>query len=211
MRDSYRIFPVSLDDLCKVFDVEGKVSKYNPEFNNLNLLSSRQLLDEFKDYSIRDSKCLFNALFKAQEIYMNQHSVDITTIYSTSTLSLKIFRAKFLKVNIPVLKDNIDSFIRSGYYGGGTDYYKAYIKNAKYYDVNSLYSKAMSQPMPFEIIKYHNDLSNYNINDFFGFCLVEVSCPNSLWKPVLPYRHQGKTIYHSPNLVIGLAYILVKN
>jgi hypothetical protein len=49
-----------------------------------------------------------------------------------------------------------DHFIRKGYFGGGTDYYKQYITNAKYYDINSLYPAvaAMSKPMPYEFIQY---------------------------------------------------------
>lgn len=55
-KDSYRIFPCSLNDLCKVFNVPGKVSNYNLEFNNLDLLKSQDLplFKEFIDYSIQD-------------------------------------------------------------------------------------------------------------------------------------------------------------
>jgi hypothetical protein len=49
------------------------------------------------------------------------YGVDITTILSTSTqcatLSLKIFRAKFLDVEIPVLKRVEDTFLRESYLG----------------------------------------------------------------------------------------------
>jgi hypothetical protein len=62
---------------------------------------------------------------------------DITSIYSTSTLFLKINRTNFQDINIPTLKSSTDHFIRKGYFGGATDYYKAYIKNGKYYDINS--------------------------------------------------------------------------
>lgn len=40
-KDSYRIFPVSLNDLCKVFNVPGKLSSYNSEFNNIDLLKDK--------------------------------------------------------------------------------------------------------------------------------------------------------------------------
>jgi DNA polymerase type B, organellar and viral len=72
-------------------------------------------------------------------MYHEEFGIDITTILSTSTLSLKIFRKKFLDVEIPILSGWIDKFIRSGYFGGATDYYKAIGYNLKYYDVNSLY------------------------------------------------------------------------
>lgn len=193
--DSFRIFPVSLNDLCKNFGVEGKISKYNIEFNNLTLFNNPKLLKEFIDYSIQDSISLYKALEVAQKIYILNYNVDITTVYSTSTLSLKIYRANFQKVNIPTLKNSVDHFIRKGYFGGGTDYYNLYIKNGKYYDVNSLYPLAMCKDMPFELIKYHNNMSNINLSDFFGFILVQVYCPKNILKPILPYKHEGKTIY----------------
>ena len=193
-KDSYRIFPVSLDNLCKVFNVSGKISEYNPEFNQLSLFDNQDLFNQFKDYSLQDSLSLYSALVEAQNLYMKEYQIDITTIFSTSTLSLKIFRSSFLKVNIPILKGMEDSFIRKGYYGGATDYYKAKVTKAKYIDVNSLYPFAMCKPMPLDIKQFHHDLSNVKLDDFFGFALVEIDCPKDI-RPVLPYRVNGKTIF----------------
>jgi len=103
-KDSFRIFPVSLNDLCKIFGVDGKLSSYNIKFNNLNLFNNPELLKEFINYSIQDSTALYQALEQTQKIYMIDYQVDITTIYSTSTLSLKIYRNKFQEINIPTLK-----------------------------------------------------------------------------------------------------------
>jgi DNA polymerase type B, organellar and viral len=194
-RYSFRIFPVSLNDLCKNFGVDGKYSKYNIEFNNLQLFNNPKLLKEFIDYSIQDSISLYNSLEKAQQIYIIEYNVDITTIYSTSTLSLKIYRTNFQKINIPTLKNSVDNFIRKGYIGGATDYYKGYITNGKYYDINSLYPFAMSKPMPFEIIKFHNNMKYVNLSDFFGYCLAQIYCPKYILKPMLPYKYKDKTIF----------------
>ena len=76
---------------------------------------------------------------KARKLYLDLYKVDILTIYSTSTLSLKIFRTMFLSLEIPILSSVVDSFIRRSYFGGATDYYKAYVEKLYYYDVNSLY------------------------------------------------------------------------
>jgi hypothetical protein len=184
-----------LNDLCKNFGVEGKLSKYNPKFNNLNLFDNPDLLKEFINYSMQDSISLYNVLEQAQSFYIINYHVDITTIYSTSTLSLKIYRSNFQDTNIPTLKGNIDNFIRKGYFGGATDYYKAYIEKGKYYDVNSLYPYAMSNPMPLEIIKYYNDMSSINLENFFGYVLAQIYCPKNMIRPVLPYKYKGKTIY----------------
>ena len=193
--DSYRIFPLSLDDLCKMFKVEGKISKYDERFNSIDMFNDPKLLEEFKQYAVQDSSALFDALIKAQDLYFSMYSVDITSILSTSTLSLKIFRQMFLNVNIPILKESEEGFIRKGYFGGATDYYYAYCENAHYYDVNSLYPHAMKNLIPFKVIKFHKDLSNIKLENFFGFCLAKVTAPKDIEYPLLPYKHEGKTIF----------------
>jgi hypothetical protein len=45
------------------------------------------------------------------------------------------------------------------------------------------------------MIKHHRDLTNYNLNDFFGYCLAEINCPKNIKIPLLPYKYKGKTIY----------------
>jgi hypothetical protein len=117
--------------------------------------------------------------------------VDITSIYSTSTLSLKIFRVHFMKTiedSIMVLKPRLDNFIRKGYFGGATDYYKAYSSNLKYYDVNSLYPHVMMNDMPHEVIKHHRNMCDIKLEDLFGFFKVEVETPNDILKPMLPFK-----------------------
>jgi DNA polymerase type B, organellar and viral len=93
-KDSLRLFPVSLQELCNLFKVEGKLHIYNPEFNKISLFENNELLKNFIEYSKQDSISLLKALIKAQDIYLSEYSVDIASIWSTSTLSFKIFRQK---------------------------------------------------------------------------------------------------------------------
>ena len=128
-----------------------------------------------------------------------KYYIDLSDVVSTSSLSLKIFRSKFLDTNIPILNSVDDFFIRKSYIGGATDYYKLYGENLYYYDVNSLYPHAMLNPMPLSIIKKHEDLSGINLSNFFGFALAEIYCPGPtiIKNPVLPYKDEktGKTIF----------------
>lgn len=196
-KDSYRIFPCSLNDLCKVFNIPGKLSEYNPEFNNLNLLKDKnsQLFNDFINYAIQDSLSLYNALIQAQKIYFNNYGVDIVSIVSLPSLAMKIFRTKFLNCDIPIPSPMEDLFIRKSYYGGATDIYECYAKDLYYYDVNSLYPYAMCKPMPYEILEKGKNLSLNQLNNFFGFLEVEIECPDSILRPILPFRINGRTIY----------------
>ena len=193
--DSYRIFPVSLKELCKTFGGKGKLSKYKHKFNNFDVFKNENLLNEFKQYALQDSIALFDALIEAQKLYISQYNVDVTSILSSSTLSLKIFRQNFLDINIPILKGSEDNYIRTGYFGGHTDYYKAYITEGYYYDINSLYPFAMCKPMPHKLIKFYDNMTNIKLENFFGFCLAEITTPKNILKPLLPYKHEGKLIY----------------
>lgn len=200
-KDSIRLFPISLDKLCQMFNVKGKFTKYDPRFNDISLFNNSKLWSLFKNYALTDAISLYNALIEAQKIYYSLYKVDITTIFSSSTLSLKIFRSKFLNLSIPILSKDIDEFVKCGYYGGGTDYYKAYETNMKYYDVNSLYPKAMKNPMPLNLIKFHKNMDNIKLENFFGYIKVEVFCPSNMLKPVLPFKFEGKTIYPTGNWI----------
>ena len=99
------------------------------------------------------------------------------------------------KAEISVTHANLYSKLISGYYGGAVDYYKKYGKNLKYYDVNSLYPYAMTFPIPYEIINHYKNMDNIKLKDFFGFIKVEVYCPKTVTRPLLPYRLNGRTIY----------------
>jgi hypothetical protein len=128
-------------------------------------------------------------------MYLQKYNVDICSILSTSTLSLKIFRSKYLNVDIPILKRRDDTFIRKSYFGGATDYYQLKANNIYYYDVNSLYPFVMCKPIPFELIRKLKFFNGFNLKNFFGFLKVEVTCPKDIKVPVLPCKHQGKTIF----------------
>lgn len=56
----------------------------------------------------------------------------------------------------------------------------------------------MMKPMPFELIrkiKFNTYSSSFNLNNFFGYLKVEVTCPKDIKVPVLPCKYNGKTIF----------------
>lgn len=70
-KDSLRIFPVSLQELCSLFGVEGKLHNYNPLFNKISLFENKELLNKFIEYSKQDSISLLKALIKALKTPQN--------------------------------------------------------------------------------------------------------------------------------------------
>ena len=111
---------------------------------------------------------------------------------------MKIFRTNFMDTYIPKLKSSEDRFIRNSYFGGATDVYKAVCEKLHYIDVNSLYPFGMLKDMPLKLIKIIKNselLKDLNLDKFFGFLKVEVYCPNTVKRPMLPVKYNGKTIY----------------
>lgn len=86
---------MSLDKLCRMFAVNGKVIPYNNKFRNISFMNDLLLLNEFIKYSKQDARILLDALTIAQTIYFDKYKVDIESVYSTATLSLKIFRTNY--------------------------------------------------------------------------------------------------------------------
>jgi hypothetical protein len=61
-KDSLRIFPISLDKLCAMFGVEGKVTKYDIRFNDVSLFNSPRIWGLFKKYALQDAISLYKTL-----------------------------------------------------------------------------------------------------------------------------------------------------
>ena len=211
-KDSCRfaLRPVSLNQLCSVFGVKGKLDGgYNEEWNDYNILfdpKNVEMLEMFKQYALQDTSCLRSALIKARSQYGLDWDVDIVKNYSSSSLSLKIFRHNFMKSFkdfIVVLTQYQDSIIRPSYFGGATDYYKSYGENLHSLrdDVNSLYPYAMKNMMPYKLEGVYKTAAdapfdkNHPCWGKLGFIDVEVTCPSNLKIPLLPAKINNKTIF----------------
>ena len=197
-KDSQRIFNVSLKKLGVLW--ESDFSKDNPydvdKFNTISILDRPEDLKVFKEYSILDSVLLLDCMVKARSHYFDEFGVDIASIWSSSSLSMKIFRKKFLNVSIPTFNKGVDYFIRQAYFGGSNDHYLVRGENLYYYDVNSLYPKAMCNPIPLNLLKIHYSFNkNFNIEDFFGFIKCVIICPKKIETPILPYRDLSKGVH----------------
>lgn len=201
-KDSFRIFPFSLDTLCKMFSAPGKSGEYDvKEFNIYGFHNKPSIFNKFIVYASNDVIALQNALLLAQLKYLTLYNVDITTILSTASLAMKIYRSNFIPkdpldkitpISIPLLNSVQQSYIRKSYIGGSTDIYIRYAKDIYFYDINSLYPAVMKNPLPYKIIKYHTTIEN--LSDFYGFVYAKIECPANIM-PVLPHRINNKVMH----------------
>ena len=171
------------------------MSKYNPAFNTIDLFEDKNFWLEFKKYARQDAIALYKSMLYAKHIYLMKYYIDLSDVVSTSSLSLKIFRSKFLDTNIPILNSVDDFFIRKSYIGGATDYYKLYGENLYYYDVNSLYPYAALNPIPGTDCYYIETFKDkgLDLDKLFGFFYAKVKT-NNQYLGLLPVHRGGRLI-----------------
>lgn len=192
--DSLRLFTLSLQKVSNIFvpHLKGKLP-----FNH-NLVSKDNYLemkDEFIKYCIKDCELLYHSLEVFQSRVFTKYGCDITQSLTISSLSIKIYRINFLKIPIFKITDDIDKNIRKSYFGGRVEVYKPHANNVYMYDVNSLYPFMMCKKLPIGKPQYFYDLSNYKLENCFGFLTADIYCPKTIDKPVLPYRLSSKLIF----------------
>lgn len=190
-RDSYLLFPSSLNDMSALFLNEKK-----KEFSHLYVISDYSnpvMVRDIKEYCKHDTYLLCESFGKYRKYVYNLFNLDICRTLSLSSLSLKIFLSRYYDDSItPIthIEGNIDSFIRRSYRGGVVDVYKPVLEDGFCYDVNSLYPYVMGKYlMPSTFIKHTRSdvaVEGFDINNFFGFVEVDVCCTD-LEMPFLTY------------------------
>lgn len=201
-RDSYRLLPLSLAQLCNVFDTKQKL-EFDHNSVTLDLINTNKFKKELIEYLTVDIESLYNIMIKAQQLLFNYFNIDLTTTYSSSHLSSKLFRTHYLDVDgIPLLPKYVDTFVRKSYFGGPVEVYKTYGENLYHYDVNSLYPYVMRKDMPYEFIgvKTGNKL---NLSEIFGFVYASIYIPKTETRPLLYIKDENGNNMSATGNIIG--------
>jgi hypothetical protein len=208
-RDSMALLPGSLaslgQSLCPELGSKGSIDHSNVTLANIE----REKVD-LLEYMKQDVRLLAGIMQKARSLYYNLFQVDITSKITLSSLALHIFRLKFYLVDvfpIHIPNQNQDNFIRQGYYGGHTDVYIPMGENLYYYDVNSLYPFVMKDfPMPGGKPVWYSSLSGIELESMCGFIEAYIECPETIKRPLLPYRQKDKTLIFPTGVFVGVYY-----
>lgn len=213
-RDSYRLLPMRLRDLCELFQVPHQKGIFPHKFVTLNTLYYKgpkpaqsfygsemsdaeyvTLLDKFEvrmealKYLEFDCRGLYEVLDMFKQKIFEHGQVDITKAYSLSGVAFRLYRREAL-VELYRFTRAEDREIRLGYYGGNTEVFVPHVKGALYlYDINSLYSSCMKSPMPRgRPVWYTADKVKSEWETFFGFVECTIFCPSTIRYPVLPVK-----------------------
>jgi hypothetical protein len=183
--DSLNIFPTSVETIGKMLGKpKGKLSKLFWE--------ASEVTQKDIDYCIRDCEIVFDALLQIFDMVGN---VKITL----ASLSLDLFRRKYLKFHIDYNDLLINNFFGS-YYGGRCEAFFIGKVNSCVYDINSMYPNAMLNCV-FPNPKYLKRRTNVPrgtflklIYEFEGCATVSLTHKQTTFG-YLPYRHDGKLLF----------------
>lgn len=100
-KDSYRIFPTSLKELSNIFKVPIPKGEFN--HSEVTLDSLAKIQQEAIEYLKKDLHSLYDAMLTAGRLIFNEYNVDLSNVFSTSSLAMKIYRTNFLNSKIPLL------------------------------------------------------------------------------------------------------------
>lgn len=184
--DSLKIFPMSLKQLAIQFKVDTQKGELDHTKINIDNVTNDDIKLEVLKYLEADISSLYECMEKASDYIFNKCKVNISDVYSASSLAMKHFRTSYLsKEGIPLIPRHMSEPISEAYYGGISQVYKSYGRNLYYYDINSLYPWAMTQEMPYEYlgISYNPKLKNT-----FGFIYASIYVPSGLKYKPLPIR-----------------------
>lgn len=161
--DSYRLLPASLQTLTNDFDVEHK----KLPFDSLSM-----------EYNRHDCLGLYEVLAEFFALY----GIQAETVAS---YAMRVFRSRFLRRSILLPSEEVEDFARQTYCGGRCEVYRWDAARVYHYDVNSLYPRAMLDPVPVEYLARSRRLVEDDRH--IGFYRATVRYPER-YLPVLPVR-----------------------
>ena len=209
LRDSYRILPLSLFDLCKLIPNCKKKIKFNYNKINYNLIIKDSTF--IKNYLINNLIINYEIIIYFIKFLNDNYYIKFTNLYSVSNLAFNIYRTNYYKENIPIINTHIYNLIKKSYYGGSY-FIKSelkYYSNLYYYDVNSLYPYCMLNDMPGKYIKYYNNLNNEQFikEDMFGFYYCIIDIPKDKKNYIIISRNKiNNKLYYPKDKIEGLYF-----
>lgn len=109
-------------------------------------------------------------MLKFNKNVFSKYKLNITKLKTISSLALAAYRSSFLPEHLvqdfKMIKTEIETEIRTSYFGGNVDVFINEVSNCYLYDLNSQYPKAMLNDMPVgdPILSLETNLDN-----IFGF------------------------------------------
>lgn len=174
-RDSSALLPFSLRRLTDAFQVETKKGEIDYE-------TIRKITPELLDYLRSDCLGLWQVL---DRFYATEFIAEVGPAITIASQAVRVMRG-YLDSPLHSISDEVDEFVRRGYFGGRTEIYKPLFTGPgklHCYDVNSLYPTMMrEQEFPNKFKKWTKKMGDSSL----GYYEAKVTVPNDTYLPILP-------------------------
>lgn len=181
-RDSSAMLPFGLGSLAENFKVDYQ--KLEIDYDTFV-----EVTDEMLTYLEHDCWALYDVV----SIYYRWKLIkEAGPAMTVASQAMRVFRT-FMNREIPSLSPKVDMFVRESYFGGRTEIFKPFFKQAtetgllRSYDVNSLYPSVMRD---FDYPGGFKFDTQFYLEDEMGFYDVEVEVPD-MYIPPLGTRYKG--------------------
>ena len=198
-KDSFKFFPYSLAKVGEAFECQVKKTEFPHDFASYENLEYKgkapesvewpadqewSFRDASREYICNDVDLLYTILVRYDRVIHSDFGLDFSKYLTLPSLTMSVYRSLYLDegVRIPILRGNIDKFVRESYRGGSAEVYIPHIKEGFYYDMNSQYPTAMKNDMPVGQPKFE---IRPRLKDFFGFIKANITAPDNLRVPLL--------------------------
>ncbi len=176
--DSSALLSFSLKRLTDAFQVETKKGEIDYE-------SIKKITPELLEYLRSDCVGLWQVL---NRFYGTSFISEVGPAVTIASQAMRVVRG-YLDSPLYSLSDEVDAFVRNGYYGGRTEIFRPLFlgPNKLYcYDVNSLYPTMMyEQEFPNAFKKWTQRMGDSSL----GYYDATVTVPVDTYLPILPGVH----------------------
>lgn len=175
--DSLWLFGTALANVAKWVGMEkGTVDFETNDFSKL------------AEYNRLDCVILWNAIYAFEEKLL---SVGGELMMTLASCAMRLFRRKFLTQDIKTHPE-VNLAARSAYFGSRVEVFQRKATDGFYYDINSSFPFAMTQPSPGNLKGASKKLSDRESALFLAE--VDVEVPEDYFPP-LPYRNEGSVFF----------------
>jgi len=159
--DSFKVAPMSLEDLCSNLKTKNKKMSGHVNLENLTIENYRTFSASLGEYLKYDCLSLCECVSMLAQTVYNENGLNMTKCYTAPSLALKSFWKNYYdksKYPIYLLSNEIDDFIRKGYFGGRTEAFTlGEVREKMYYeDFTSLYPKCGTFGIPYGEPVFHD-------------------------------------------------------
>lgn len=175
--DSLWLFGTALANVAKWVGMEKGTVDF--ETNNWR---------ELVEYNRLDCEILWKAVDAFETALI---SIGGELMMTLASCAMRLFRRQFLKNEIHTVPE-VNLAARSSYFGSRVEVFERDAVDGYYYDINSSFPFAMTQPAPGNVIAMNRTVPTKEGALFMAEVEVEVK---EDYFPPLPYRHEGSVFF----------------